>query len=189
VSRANSRASWKTPQSNKPRAPPPEGGDAPRSITTSPPDTCEKPQSIPSTQETGPPRSWTASATSNTAATVEPASRKGCAEAITPGVEDATTVRRIRAPHPNHLARGSSAEPYDGRRSRPGSELRLPSPNTQGRQSRSYGSRIYWLACQLGGTDFDNLIIRNLPLFLSDAARAWLEHLPPARIFDWDLRR
>jgi hypothetical protein len=37
----------------------------------------------------------------------------------------------------------------------------------------------YRLACQLGGTDDDNLIIRNLPLFLFDAARAWLEHLPP----------
>jgi hypothetical protein len=44
----------------------------------------------------------------------------------------------------------------------------------------------YWLACQLGGTDDDNLIIRNLPLFLSDAARAWLEHLPPAQISNWD---
>ena len=44
----------------------------------------------------------------------------------------------------------------------------------------------YPLACQLGGTDEDNLIIRNLPLFLSDAARAWMEHLPPAQIFDWD---
>jgi hypothetical protein len=44
----------------------------------------------------------------------------------------------------------------------------------------------YRLACQLGGTDDDNLIIRNLPLFLSDAARAWLEHLPPAQIFGWD---
>jgi hypothetical protein len=32
----------------------------------------------------------------------------------------------------------------------------------------------YRLACQLGGTDDDNLIIHNLPLFLSDAARAWL---------------
>jgi hypothetical protein len=42
----------------------------------------------------------------------------------------------------------------------------------------------YRLECQLGGTDDDNLIIRNLPLFLSDAARAWLEHLPPAQIFD-----
>jgi hypothetical protein len=30
------------------------------------------------------------------------------------------------------------------------------------------------------------LIIRNLPLFLSDVARAWLEHLPPTQISDWD---
>jgi hypothetical protein len=30
----------------------------------------------------------------------------------------------------------------------------------------------YRLACQQGGTDDDNLIIRNLPLFLSDTARA-----------------
>jgi hypothetical protein len=44
----------------------------------------------------------------------------------------------------------------------------------------------YRLACQLGGTYDDNLIIRNLPLFLSDAARAWLEHLPPAQISGWD---
>jgi hypothetical protein len=42
------------------------------------------------------------------------------------------------------------------------------------------------LACQLGGTDDDNLIIRNLPLFLSDTTRAWLEHLPPAQISNWD---
>jgi hypothetical protein len=42
----------------------------------------------------------------------------------------------------------------------------------------------YRLACQLGGADDDNLIIRNLPLFLSDAARAWLEHLTPAQISD-----
>jgi hypothetical protein len=39
---------------------------------------------------------------------------------------------------------------------------------------------------QLGGTDDDNLIICNLPMFLSDAARAWLEHLPPAQISNWD---
>jgi hypothetical protein len=44
----------------------------------------------------------------------------------------------------------------------------------------------YRLACQLGGTDDDNLIIRNLPLFLSDATQAWLEYLPPAQISDWD---
>jgi hypothetical protein len=44
----------------------------------------------------------------------------------------------------------------------------------------------YRLAFQLGGMNDDNLIIRNLPLFLFDAARAWLEHLPPAQISDWD---
>jgi hypothetical protein len=44
----------------------------------------------------------------------------------------------------------------------------------------------YRLACQLGGTDDDNLIIRNLPLFLFDAAWAWLEHLPPVQISGWD---
>jgi hypothetical protein len=43
----------------------------------------------------------------------------------------------------------------------------------------------YRLACQLGGTNDDNLIIRNLPLFLSDTARAWLEHLPPGQISNW----
>ena len=36
----------------------------------------------------------------------------------------------------------------------------------------------YWLAYQAGGTDNDDFIIRNLPLFLADSARAWLEHLP-----------
>ena len=40
----------------------------------------------------------------------------------------------------------------------------------------------YRLACQLGGVNDDLLIIRNLPLFLSDSVRAWLEHLPPLQI-------
>jgi hypothetical protein len=43
-----------------------------------------------------------APATSTTAATVEPASTRRCAEATTPGMGDATTARRIRAPRPNH---------------------------------------------------------------------------------------
>jgi hypothetical protein len=44
---------------------------------------------------------------------------------------------------------------------------------------------VLQLACQLGGTDDDNLIIRNIPMFLSDAARVWLEHLPHAQISSW----
>lgn len=43
----------------------------------------------------------------------------------------------------------------------------------------------YRQACQLGGANDDLLIIRNLPLFLSDSARAWLEHLPPSQIHNW----
>ena len=40
----------------------------------------------------------------------------------------------------------------------------------------------YRLACQAGGADNDDFIIRNLPLFLVDSARTWLEHLLPNRI-------
>jgi len=47
----------------------------------------------------------------------------------------------------------------------------------------------YQLACQAGGTNDDDFIIRNLPLFLADSARAWLEHLPSNAIQSWaDLR-
>jgi hypothetical protein len=130
------------PLSDEPRALPPEGEGAPRSIAQRPPDACGRPRSTPSAQGTGRLQPQTASAASNTATTVEPASRKGCTKATTPGAEDATTVRRIEAPRPNHQVRESSAGPYDGRRSRPGSEPRLPSPSTQGRQGRSCGLRI-----------------------------------------------
>jgi len=42
------------------------------------------------------------------------------------------------------------------------------------------------LACQLGGARGDNrAIIRQLPLFLSDTARRWLEELPANQIYDW----
>jgi hypothetical protein len=95
-------------------------------------------------------------------------------------------VGRIGASRSNHLVRKPSARPYDGRRSRPGSEPQLPSPSTRGETRPKLWLADYRLAYQLGGTDDDNLIIRNLPLFLSDAARAWLEHLPPAQISNWD---
>jgi len=47
----------------------------------------------------------------------------------------------------------------------------------------------YRLAYQVGGANDDDFIIRNLPLFLADSARAWLEHLPSNAIQSWvDLR-
>jgi hypothetical protein len=74
-------------------------------------------------------------------------------EATTPGVEDATTVRRTKVHRPNHQVREPSAGPYDGRCSRPGSRPRLPSPSTRGKQGRSCGLRTTgWHASWEGRT-------------------------------------
>jgi hypothetical protein len=141
------------PQSDELRALPPEGKGAPRSIAQRPPDSCGRPRSAPGARGTGRLQPRIASATSTTAATVEPASRRRCTEATTPGAEDATTVRRIRVPRPNRQVRESSARPYDECRSRPGSDPRLPSPSTQGRQGRSCGLWITdWHASWEGRT-------------------------------------
>jgi hypothetical protein len=101
-------------------------------------------------------------------------------------VGDATTARRIGALRPNHQVCKPSVGPYDGR----AFPTRFQYPTTITKYSGETRPKLwladYRLACQLGGTDDDNLIICNLPLFLSDAARAWLEHLPPAQISNWD---
>jgi hypothetical protein len=131
-----------TQRSDEPRALPLEGKGAPRSIAQHPPDSCGRPQSAPGARGMGLLQPRIASATSTTAAIIEPASKRRCTEATTPGAEDATTVRRTGAPRPNRQVRGSSAGPYDGRRSQPSSEPRLPSPSTQGRQGRSCGLQI-----------------------------------------------
>lgn len=43
----------------------------------------------------------------------------------------------------------------------------------------------YRLACRAWGANEDQFIIRNLPLFLADSARMWVEHLPADRIDGW----
>jgi hypothetical protein len=129
------------PRSDGPRALPPEGKGTPRSIAQQLPDSCGRPRSTPGARGTRRLQPRVASATSTTAATVEPASTRRCAEATTPGMGDTTTVRRIRAPRSNHQVCKPSVGPYDGRRSRPGSEPRLPSLSTQGKQGRSCGLR------------------------------------------------
>jgi hypothetical protein len=141
VSRENSRISWRMSRSDGPRALPPKGKGAPRSIAPRLPDSCGKPWSTPGARGTRHLQPRVASATSTAATTVEPASTKRCAEATTPGVGDATTVGRIGAPRPNHLVRKPSAGPYDERRSQPGSEPRLPSPSTRGKQGQNCGLR------------------------------------------------
>jgi hypothetical protein len=117
-------------------------------------------------------------------ATVKPTSTIRCAEATTPGVGDATTAGRIGAPRPSHPQAFSRAI----RRASFPTRFRTLTTITKysGDTRQELWLADYRLACQLGGMDDDNLIIRNLPLFLSDAARAWLEHLPPAQISNWD---
>jgi hypothetical protein len=41
------------------------------------------------------------------------------------------------------------------------------------------------LTCQASGVGSYSFIIRNLPLFLADSTRTWLEHLPPNKIQSW----
>jgi hypothetical protein len=43
----------------------------------------------------------------------------------------------------------------------------------------------YRLAYRADGVDSDYFIIHNLPLFLADSARMWLEHLPSNWIQNW----
>jgi hypothetical protein len=117
VSKENSRISWRMSRSDGPKALPPECKGTPRSIAQRLPDSCRRPRSTPGARGTRRLRPQIASATSITAATVEPASTRRCAEATTPGVGDATTARRIGAPRPNHQVCKPSAGPYDGRRS------------------------------------------------------------------------
>jgi hypothetical protein len=105
------------------------------------PDSCGKPRFTLGARATLRPRPWVTSATSAIIATVGPTSTRGCAEVTTPGVGDATTAGRIGVPRPNHPVHRPSAGPSDGRRSRPGSDPRLPSQSTRGKRDRSCGSR------------------------------------------------
>jgi hypothetical protein len=165
VSRESSRISWKTPRSNRPRAPPPEGRGTSRSIAPRLLGSCGKPRFTPGTRGTPRLRPRVASATSTTAVTVEPTSTRRCAEATTPGVGDATTTGRIGAPRPNHSVRTLSAGPYVGRRSRPGSEPRLPSPSTRGSQSRSCGLRTTsWPASWVAQTMTTSWVARTMSI-------------------------
>jgi hypothetical protein len=105
-SRESSRISWKAPRSDGPRAPPPEGRGTPRNLMPRLPDSCGKPRSTPGARATQRLQPRVASATSTITATVWPTSTRGCAEATTPGVGDATTAGRIGVPRPNHRSAG-----------------------------------------------------------------------------------
>jgi hypothetical protein len=119
----------------------------PRNIAPRLPDSYGKPRSTSGARATQRLRPRVASATSTITAAVRPTSTRGCAEATTPGVGDATTEGRIGVLRLNHPVHRLSAAPYDGHRSRPGSEPRLLSQSTRGRRGRNCGSQtIGWPA-------------------------------------------
>jgi hypothetical protein len=149
VSKESSRISWKMPWSDEPRALPPEGRGTPRSIAPRLPDSYGKPRSTPGARGTQRLRPWVASATSTTAAIVEPTSTRRCAEATTPGVGDATTAGRIGAPRPTpglglslDLGRRTPPRPTPGARTQPRPRTTVstspdPRARTQPRPRRS----------------------------------------------------
>jgi hypothetical protein len=63
-------------------------------------------------------------------------------------------------------------------------------PRYDGDTNPSVWLEDYRLACHAVGVTDDLFVIKNLPLYLGDSARMWLEHLPRDKIQDWtDLRR
>jgi hypothetical protein len=93
-------------------------------------------------------------------------------EATTSTEAGATTARRIEALHLSHQALGSLARPFAKHYSWLGfAPMTLTKYNGETKPE-------LWL------TTDDRVIIRQLPLFLSDTARAWLEDLPPQQIHD-----
>jgi hypothetical protein len=62
-------------------------------------------------------------------------------------------------------------------------------PRYDGDTNSSVWLEDYWLTCHAEGATDDLFVIKNLPLYLGDSARTWLEHLPWDKINDWtDLR-
>jgi hypothetical protein len=150
-------------RSDGPKALPPEGKGAPRSIAQQLPDSCGRPRSTPGARGTGRLQSRVASATNSTIATVEPASTRGCAEATTTrrgGHYDSEEDRSpsLEPPCPQAFSRAIRRAPFLAR-------FRAPTTITKysGETRPELWLADYRLACQLGGTDDDNLIIRNLP--------------------------
>jgi hypothetical protein len=179
VSRENSRISWRMPWSDGPKALPPKGKGAPSEhrATTS---RLMREASV----HTG---------------------RTRDATPVSPGClgnehhrhdRQARLDKKVRRGyHPRRGGRYNSEEDWSPSPEPPGPQAfsqairrapfptRFRAPTTIAKYSGETRPELwladYWLACQLGGMDDDNLIIRNLPLFLSDAAWACLEHLPP----------
>jgi hypothetical protein len=67
------------------------------------------------------------------------------------------------------------------------SRFRAPTnvPRYDGDTNPSVWLEDYRPACHAGGATDDLFVIKNMPLYLGDSARTWLEHLPRDKINDW----
>jgi hypothetical protein len=57
-------------------------------------------------------------------------------------------------------------------------------PRYDGDTKPSVWLKDYRLACHVGGATDDVFVINNLPLYLGDSVRTWLEHRPWNKIHD-----
>ena len=100
-------------------------------------------------------------------------------------VADATTAARTEARaltcRDLRLLADTSSTPPSHR----GTDCRPTSQKYSEEMNPGLRLEDYWLACQAGGADNDDFIICNLPLFLADSSRTWLEHLSTNRIQSW----
>jgi hypothetical protein len=173
------------PRSDGPKALPPEGRSTPRSIAPRLPDSCGKPRPHWAHAQhgaCGPGRLGNEHHHHNRQAHLDERVRRG----YHPRRGGRYDSGEDRSPSPEPP--GSHAFSRAIRRAPFSTRFRTPTTITKysGETRPELWLADYRLACQLGGTDDDNLIIRNLPPFLSDTARAWLEHLPPGQISNWD---
>ena len=58
-------------------------------------------------------------------------------------------------------------------------------PKYNGESDPSIWLENYRLGCQAGGANDELFMVRLLPLYLDDSARAWIQHLPASSINNW----
>jgi hypothetical protein len=172
VSRESSRISWKIPRSDGPKALPPEGkGNPPEHRAATSRFMREASVRTRRTRDTAPAapgRLGNKHHRHDRRAHLDEKVRRGYhprrGGRYDSGEDQSSSPE---PPGPRAFSRAIRRAPFPTR-------FRTPTTITKysGESKPELWLADYRLACQLGGTDDDNLIIHNLPMFLSDAARA-----------------
>lgn len=96
-------------------------------------------------------------------------------------------LRQRRGQEPEPRATGPRVFSASSRNTRVPSRFRQPPKLIKyaGETDLSLWVDDYRLACRNGGARDDDFTTSNLPLFLADSTRTWLEHLTANRIHNW----